>query len=171
MQSCYNVVPMIHAKIKVKRLSPAAVLPTYAHGNKEDAGMDLAAAANYTVLPGQIAAVRCGFAIELPAGIEAQIRSRSGLASKGIVVMNQPGTIDPSFRGEVRVLLANLASPSPFEVKIGDRIAQMVIAEYVGAEVEESEELSESDRGEAGFGSTGVATKKSAKKAPRKRAK
>jgi dUTP pyrophosphatase len=141
-------------KLKLQRLRPDAVLPSYAHGPAEDAGMDLRAVETVTLLPGIPAAVPTGIAIELPSGFEAQIRPRSGLALKhAITLPNSPATIDPGYRGEIRVILLNLGA-APYTIQAGDRIAQMVIATYVAAEWIE-EELSASTRGQGGFGSSG----------------
>jgi dUTP pyrophosphatase len=141
-------------RLKVQRLRHEAVLPSYAHGPEEDAGMDLRAVEPVTLLPGVPTQVPTGIAIELPPGYEAQIRPRSGLALKhAITLPNSPATIDPGYRGEIRVILLNLGS-APYQIERGDRIAQMVIARYVTAEWVE-EELGSSDRGTGGFGSSG----------------
>lgn len=121
------------------------------------AGMDLRANIETPVLipPMQRAIVKTGLFIELPIGYEAQVRPRSGLAAKhGITVLNSPGTIDADYRGEIAVILVNL-STDPFEIKNGDRIAQMVIAKHERAVWQIAETLSETDRGAGGFGSTG----------------
>ena len=141
-------------KIRLKRLSPEASLPAYAHGPFEDAGMDLRSIEHAVLQPGVPKAVATGLAIELPPGYEAQIRPRSGLALKNAIsVPNSPATIDPGYRGEIRVILLNLGRED-YTVNAGDRIAQMVIAKYEPIEWEESE-LSDSARGEGGFGSSG----------------
>jgi dUTP pyrophosphatase len=141
-------------RIKLKRLHPAAELPHYAHGPLEDAGMDLRSVEGATLEPNVPMAVPTGLAIELPPGYEAQIRPRSGLALKhAISLANTPGTIDPGYRGEIKVILINLGK-APFEIHAGDRIAQMVIARYEAIEFEE-DELADSRRGEGGFGSSG----------------
>lgn len=141
-------------QIRVKKLAPQATLPTYAHGPAEDAGMDLTAVATVTLLPGISQLVPTGLAIELPPGFEAQIRPRSGLALKhAITVPNAPATIDPGYRGEVKVILLNLGL-EPYEIQAGDRIAQMVIARYEAIEWVEAD-LAESVRGSGGFGSSG----------------
>ncbi len=141
-------------KIRLQKLSPDASLPVYVHGPHEDAGMDLRAAAGAVLEPGVPQAVPTGLAIELPPGYEAQIRPRSGLALKhAITVPNSPGTIDPAYRGEVKVILLNLGR-EPYAIQPGDRIAQMVIARYEAIEWEEGE-LSETARGAGGFGSSG----------------
>ncbi|HWR54085.1 MAG TPA: dUTP diphosphatase [Bryobacteraceae bacterium] len=140
--------------LRIKRLRLDAWLPEYAHGPEEDAGMDLRAAEAAVLAPGKPALVPTGIAIELPSGYEAQLRPRSGLALKhSITVPNAPATIDPGYRGEVRVILLNLGSEA-YRIERGDRIAQMVIARYERVEWEESE-LNESVRGEGGFGSSG----------------
>ena len=131
-------------------------LPQYA--TPQSAGVDLRAD-----IPGGIvleplgrAMVPTGLYLEIPAGYEAQVRPRSGLAAKkGVTVLNSPGTIDADYRGEVRVILVNLSS-EPFAVEPGERIAQMVIARHEHVEWEEVEVLEESERGAGGFGSTGV---------------
>ena len=121
------------------------------------AGLDLAAApeAPIEIAPGGRAAVPTGLAFEIPAGFEGQVRPRSGLARKlGITIPNAPGTIDSDYRGEVLVLLMNLGT-EPFVVKPGDRIAQLVIAPVVTAELEEVADLGATVRGDGGFGHTG----------------
>jgi dUTP pyrophosphatase len=130
------------------------MVPRYAHGPDEDAGMDLHSVESVTLGPGETKLVPTGLAIELPAGYEAQIRPRSGLALKhSITLPNSPATIDPGYRGEIRVILQNLG-PEPFQISPGERIAQMVIARYEAVEWEEGE-LTDSVRGEGGFGSSG----------------
>jgi len=141
-------------KLKMKRLSPAAVLPSYGH--EGDAGLDLCAAETLEIALGKSLLVRTGIAIELPIGTEAQIRPRSGLALKhGITVLNSPGTIDQGYRGEIKVILINHGS-KVFRVETGDRIAQMVIKPIFTVELEETEVLSGTTRGSDGFGSTGI---------------
>lgn len=141
-------------QLKVRRLLPDAVLPAYAHGPLEDAGMDLCSVVDTTLAPGVPQAVPTGLSIELPPGFEAQVRPRSGLAFKhAITVPNSPGTIDPGYRGEVKVILLNLGQ-NPYSIAKGDRIAQMVIARYEAVELVETD-LSETLRGEGGFGSSG----------------
>jgi dUTP pyrophosphatase len=141
-------------KIRLKKLSAEAVLPTYAHGPEEDAGMDLRAIEHAILKPGLPRTVGTGIAIELPSGYEAQIRPRSGLSLKhAITVPNSPATIDPGYRGEIRVILLNLGQ-TEYSIHPGDRIAQMVIARYEPVEWEEGE-LGDSVRGPGGFGSSG----------------
>ncbi len=141
--------------IKINRVHPDAQLPVYAHGPLEDAGMDLRSVETVTIAPGQTYAVSTGLSIELPPGYEAQIRPRSGLAFKhSITIPNSPGTIDPSYRGEIKAILHNLGS-QPFAIQPGDRIAQMVVAKYEAIQWIEAI-LTESERGAGGFGSSGV---------------
>ncbi len=141
-------------RIRIKKLAPDAHLPEYAHGAHEDAGMDLRAAERIVLPLGEPRLVPTGLAIELPPGFEAQIRPRSGLALKhAITVPNSPATIDPGYRGEIRVILLNLGR-SEYVIEKGDRIAQMVIARYEAVEWDEGE-LAQSARGEGGFGSSG----------------
>lgn len=141
-------------RIHVNLLHPGAILPRYAHGPEEDAGMDLHAVEDVVLEPGVPALVPTGLSIELPPGFEAQIRPRSGLALRhAITLPNAPATIDPGYRGEIRVILLNLGR-EPYRVHKGDRIAQMVIARYESIEWVESE-LSQSRRGAGGFGSSG----------------
>jgi len=130
------------------------MVPRYAHGPDEDAGMDLHSVEATTLEPGETKLVATGLAIELPAGYEAQIRPRSGLALKyAITLPNSPATIDPGYRGEIKVILHNLGRES-FQILPGERIAQMVIARYEAVEWEEGD-LADSRRGEGGFGSSG----------------
>ncbi|HUQ90118.1 MAG TPA: dUTP diphosphatase [Bryobacteraceae bacterium] len=141
-------------RIHIRKLRPEASLPAYAHGPDEDAGMDLKAAANVIVPPGETRLVPTGLALELPPGYEAQIRPRSGLALKhSLTLPNAPATIDPGYRGEVQVILLNLGR-EPYSIQIGDRIAQMIVARYERVEWEEGV-LGNSTRGTGGFGSTG----------------
>jgi len=140
--------------VQFKRLDPAALLPRYAHPG--DAGMDLCACETVTLEPGAYRLVRTGLSMELPADAEAQVRPRSGLALKhGVTLLNTPGTIDAGYRGEVGVILINHGR-EPFHITPGMRIAQMVIASVVRAEIQEAGSLSSTSRGEGGFGSTGV---------------
>ena len=140
------------------RLPHGEGLPLPSYGTALSAGLDLSAAmASQVLAPLERALIPTGFAISLPEGFEAQIRSRSGLAWKnGLVVLNSPGTIDADYRGELKVILINLGSEA-FEITRGMRIAQMVIAPVSHVRLEESETLPEAlSRGEGGFGSTGV---------------
>ena len=141
-------------KLAVRRIDPAAQLPTYAHPG--DAGMDVRSIEELTLAPGARALVRTGLVFQLPPDAEAQVRPRSGLALRhGVTVLNSPGTIDAGYRGEVGVVLVNLGQ-EPFRVEKGMKIAQVVVAHVVRAEIEEVFETDETDRGAGGFGSTGV---------------
>jgi dUTP pyrophosphatase len=139
-------------KIRIKKLHPDAILPTYAHGADEDAGLDLRAVERIVLTTGMAYAVPTGIAIELPSGYEAQIRPRSGMALKHAVTVNF-GTIDPGYRGEIRVIMFNLGQ-SQYIVEKGDRIAQLIVSRYESIDWEESD-LSDSLRGDGGFGSSG----------------
>ena len=139
--------------VRFKRIHPDAAIPAYAHPS--DAGMDVRSVEDLTIAPGGRALVRTGLVMMLPPMYEAQVRPRSGLALKhGVTVLNTPGTIDSGYRGEVGVILANFGD-SPFEVRKGDKVAQIVFAPVVQPGVEETEAIDETDRGEGGFGSTG----------------
>ena len=141
-------------KIRINKLHSRALLPEYAHGPLEDAGMDVRALEGALLEPNVPHAVPTGLALEIPAGYEVQIRPRSGLALKhSITLPNSPATIDPGYRGELKVILLNLGK-APYEVHAGDRIAQMVVARYEAVEWEEGE-LADSARGTDGFGSSG----------------
>lgn len=143
--------------MKIRIINKSAhELPHYETG--ASAGMDLRAniSENVTLQPLERAIIKTGLYIELPVGYEAQVRPRSGLAAKkGITVLNAPGTIDADYRGEVGVILVNLSN-EPFTIENGERIAQMVIAKHERAIWEQVNELSDTARGEGGFGSTGV---------------
>ena len=141
-------------QIRIQRIHPAAILPAYAHGPAEDAGMDLHAVEEVTLAPGVPVLVPTGLTIEIPDGFEAQVRPRSGLALKHAITMpNAPGTIDPGYRGEVRVIMLNLGR-EPYTIHAGDRIAQMIVARYEAVEWQEAA-LADSARGTGGFGSSG----------------
>ena len=146
---------MTAAELRVLRLRPSARLP--ARASEGAAGLDLCADldAPVSLAPGAFALVPTGIAIALPPGHEGQVRPRSGLAAKhGVTVLNAPGTIDEDYRGEVMVLLVNHGR-EPFEVKGGDRIAQLVICPVERARLEIVAELDATDRGAGGYGSTG----------------
>jgi dUTP pyrophosphatase len=141
-------------QIRIQRVHPGAILPAYAHGPGEDAGMDLRSVEDVTLPPGVPCLVPTGLTIELPPGYEAQVRPRSGMALKhAIASPNAPGTIDPGYRGEIRVILLNLGR-EPYTVHAGDRIAQLIVARYEAVEWVEGD-LAESQRGAGGFGSSG----------------
>lgn len=146
--------------IQFKKLSHAKDLPLPSYESKAAAGMDLRAALGEPIelAPSARTLVPTGLKMALPAGYEAQIRPRSGLAYRnGITMLNTPGTIDADYRGELKVLAVNLGT-DPFVIRHGDRIAQMVIAPVIQGEVKEVTSLSSTERGEGGFGSTGVSS-------------
>jgi dUTP pyrophosphatase len=141
-------------KLRWTRLSEDARPPAPAHPG--DAGHDLCAAEPARIEPGERASVGTGLALEIPDGYAGLVLPRSGLAARhGIALVNAPGLIDSGYRGEVRVLLLNTDPHEPFEVAVGDRIAQLVLAAYASPELEEVGELATSARGAGGFGSTG----------------
>lgn len=150
--------------VAIQALPHAEGLNLPAYATAQSAGMDIEAAiaadAPVTLQPGARAVIPAGFGIALPAGFEAQIRGRSGLAVKnGVTVLNAPGTIDADYRGEVKVILINHGQ-EPFTVTRGMRIAQMIVASYAAVEWQAVESLDETARGAGGFGSTGIAAKK-----------
>ena len=147
-----------NVQVAITRLPHNADLPLPSYETEQAAGMDLPAAVedDLVIEPGSRAMVPTGLAIALPAGYEAQVRPRSGLAAKnGVTVLNSPGTVDADYRGEVKVILINLGD-APFTVTRGMRIAQMVIAPVTRAATVEVAVLPETARGAGGFGSTGV---------------
>ncbi|RMF56460.1 MAG: dUTP diphosphatase [Calditrichaeota bacterium] len=140
--------------VRIKRLHDRARMPEYAHLG--DSGADLFAAESVTLQPMERRAVGTGLAAEVPRGVELQVRPKSGLALKsGLTVLNTPGTIDYGYRGEIRVILVNL-SQAPYRVEEGQKIAQLVAAPVFYARFQETDVLSETSRGEGGFGSTGL---------------
>jgi len=142
-------------EIQLQRLSHGDGLPVPTYATDGAAGLDVVAAEDLILAPGQRHAVATGFSIAIPEGYEVQVRPRSGLALKhGITCLNTPGTIDHDYRGEVKVILANLGT-EPFEVRRGERIAQLVPAVVTKAHFSEVVELNETSRGAGGFGSTG----------------
>ncbi|USG61349.1 dUTP diphosphatase [Sneathiella marina] len=150
---------MNNVNISVSRLPHNLDLPLPSYETPQSAGMDLRAAVDGTVEipPGGRALVPTGLKIALPEGFEAQIRPRSGLALKnGITLPNSPGTIDADYRGELGIILLNTGEET-FNIKRGDRIAQMIVSPVIQAGWHEMENLGETARGEGGFGSTGVA--------------
>jgi len=139
--------------LRVNRLTSSAILPDRAHAS--DAGLDLYSAVDVTIPPGETRLVGTGVALELPPGTEGQIRPRSGLALKhGVTVLNSPGTIDEGYRGELGVILINHGRAT-FEVRHGMKIAQLVVQSRLALDVVEATQLSDTDRGSGGFGSTG----------------
>lgn len=166
-----------NVRVRVVRLEHALNLPLPAYQSKGAAGLDLVAAIDtqrpLTLAPGARALVPTGLILELPPGYEAQVRPRSGLAlNYGITVLNSPGTIDSDYRGEVSVVLANLGY-APFEIRRGERIAQLVITPVTRANLVEVSTVSGTVRGDGGFGSTGTSppkAKQTLKAAPKKKA-
>jgi dUTP pyrophosphatase len=143
-------------RIAVQRLPHGEGLPLPVYATAGAAGMDVVAAEDLTLAPGGRHAVATGFAIAIPEGYEVQVRPRSGLALKhGVTCLNTPGTIDSDYRGEVKVILANLGD-APFPIARGDRIAQLVPAPVQRADLAEVASLDETARGAGGFGSTGT---------------
>jgi len=146
-------------KVEIRQLPHAEGLALPAYQSADAAGLDLLAAvadnAPLVLAPGKHATVPTGLAVALPPGFEAQVRPRSGLAARhGVTVLNSPGTIDADYRGEISVILINHGD-APFIIRRGERIAQMVIAPVVRAELAVAASLSATDRGSGGFGSTG----------------
>jgi len=142
-------------EIRLFRLAHGEGLPLPRYASEDAAGLDVSSAEDRTLEPGQRHAFATGFAIEIPRGYEVQVRPRSGLAIRhGITCLNTPGTIDSDYRGEVKVILVNLGQ-EPFEVRRGERIAQLVPAPVLRASFVEASELAETARGAGGFGSTG----------------
>jgi len=143
--------------LKIRKISKEAVIPQYAHSG--DAGMDLYSIEEKCIQPGETVLIHTGIQIELPENMEAQIRPRSGLAlNHSVTVLNSPGTIDEGYRGEICIILINHGKNN-FKVEKNMRIAQMVINQFVHAEISEVQELSHSERAEKGFGSTGLKNK------------
>lgn len=151
---------MTSIRLRLKRLPHGADLPLPAYQSAGAAGLDLHAAvpadAPLVIAPGAFAAIPTGIALALPPGTEAQLRPRSGLAARhGVTVLNAPGTVDADYRGELQVLLVNLG-PAAFTVRRGERIAQLVVAPVLRAELAETDRLDDTRRGAGGFGSTGT---------------
>jgi dUTP pyrophosphatase len=147
--------PFPDIEIRFKRLPHGQDLPLPGYATAHAAGMDVVAAESLILEPGSRFAVATGFAIAIPVGYEVQVRPRSGLALKhGITCLNSPGTIDADYRGEVKVILANLGT-EPFSIGRGERIAQLVPAPVQHARFVEVEDLDGTARGQGGFGSTG----------------
>jgi len=145
-------------KIKIKRLKRDGGLPFPAYESEGSSGMDIRAGVvePVTLQPGEIVLIPTGLAISIPRGYEAQIRPRSGLALRnGIGLVNSPGTIDSDYRGEVGIILINWGS-KPFVIRRGDRIAQMVISKVYSADIVEVEDFAQTQRGEGGFGHSGL---------------
>lgn len=140
--------------VQIQRIDKGLPLPDYARAG--DAGMDVYSTIDCTIAPGQRAIVPIGIAIALPEGFVCFAHPRSGLAAKnGISIVNSPGTIDSGYRGEIKIILINTDAKESFQVKRGDRIAQLVFQKFESARFFEVEVLPESQRGGGGFGSTG----------------
>jgi dUTP pyrophosphatase len=149
---------MDSVRVALRRLPQGEGLPSPQYASEHAAGADICAAVReqLTLLPGARALVPTGFSIALPVGYEAQVRPRSGLAIRaGVTCLNSPGTIDADYRGEVQIVLANFGT-EPFVIRRGDRIAQIVVAPVARASFEVVEELPPTERGDGGFGSTGL---------------
>ena len=141
-------------RIPIKVLDPGLSLPSYARAG--DAGLDLLAAEDVSLKPGERAAVRTGVAVAIPEGFAGFVHARSGRAlEEGLALANAPGLIDSGYRGEIRVIVVNLDQDSSIDIRRGERIAQLVIQPVAFAELHEVDELPPSGRGEGGFGSTG----------------
>lgn len=147
-------------KLGFKKVHPDAKLPTYAHVG--DSGMDVYAVEDVRLQDSKPTIVSTGLIADIPTGYELQVRPRSGLATKGVTVWNSPGSVDASYRGIIGVILCYISQNKDetavkyFDIKKGDRIAQLVFAPVTRAEIVEVNEVSETDRGAGGFGSTGV---------------
>ena len=145
-------------RIRLKRLPHAQGLPLPAYASPGASGMDVCAAVEEEVVlaPGQVGLVPTGVQVEIPAGYEIQVRPRSGLALRNrIGLLNSPGTVDSDYRGEIQIILINFGS-EPFAVRRGDRIAQLVVARVERGKWVETQDLGETERGEGGFGSSGI---------------
>jgi len=142
-------------ELQVARLRDDAILPAQAYDG--DAGLDLAACEHAELGPGERAAVGTGIAVAIPDGYAGLVLPRSGLAARhGLTIVNAPGLIDSGYRGELKVIILNTDSREPFVIEPGMRIAQLVLVEVASVHLAEVEELSESERGAAGFGSSGM---------------
>ncbi|MBL7059335.1 dUTP diphosphatase [Candidatus Pacearchaeota archaeon] len=141
-------------KIQIKKISEDAIIPKYVH--EGDSGFDFYSIEDHKLAPGKRILVKTGLQMSIPLGYELQIRPKSGLALKnGITILNTPGTIDAGYRGEIGIILINL-SEEEYSIEKGKKIAQGVVCRVENPEIEEVDELSETSRGEGGFGSTGL---------------
>ena len=146
---------MTRLEIPLKQLDEGLQMPACAYAG--DAGVDLRSAEDLVLAPFERAMVPCGFSIAIPEGHAGFVLPRSGLAAKhGISIVNAPGLIDSGYRGEIKVILVNLDAEESFEIKRGDRIAQLVILATPEVDYQPADELPESERGEGGFGSSGL---------------
>ena len=140
---------------RIQLLIAGSPVPTYSHPG--DAGADLSSSEALILAPGERALVGTGISIALPRGFVGFVVPRSGLATKhGITIVNSPGTVDSGYRGELKVTLLNTDPSNSFEIRQGDRIAQLIVMPYVQAQFVKVDKLPESERGESGFGSTGL---------------
>ncbi len=140
--------------LKIKKINQKAILPKYAHDG--DAGMDVYSTEDYDLKPMERKAIPTGLVLEIPEGYEIQVRAKSGLAlNYGIALPNAPGTIDSGYRGELKVILINYSDKS-YEIKTGQKIAQLVLAKYEKADIVEIEKIGNTTRSDGGFGSTGL---------------
>lgn len=146
---------MNEVSIEIKRLDGELPLPRYQHAG--DAGLDLCSAENVVLAPGERRVIGTGIAVAIPEGFVGLGAPRSGLAARdGLSMVNSPGVVDSGYRGEIKVILVNLDPHEPISIQRGDRISQLLIVPVARARVIEREELSETDRGDAGLGSTGI---------------
>ena len=146
---------MASISVPIKNLDPALEVPSYTR--EGDAGLDLKSTVDAVLLPFQRSLIPCGISVAIPQGYAGFVVPRSGLAAKhGISIVNAPGLIDSNYRGEIKAILVNLDPEHPFEIKRGDRIAQLVIMETPQVKLVEVDELNSTNRGESGFGSSGV---------------
>lgn len=142
-------------ELPIKRLDAKAIMPSYAH--EGDAGLDLHSLIDITIKPFERTLIPTGFALSIPEGYAGLVLPRSGLSSKtGLTLINAPGLIDSGYRGEVKISVVNLDANTPVAIKAGDRIAQLLITPYLSATLKEFDSLDESQRGEGGFGSSGL---------------
>jgi dUTP pyrophosphatase len=141
-------------KLHFKKLDPSVNMPSY--GSKDAAGLDIEANESVSVYVNASRIIGTGLAVEIPDGYELQVRPRSGLSAKtGLMICNSPGTIDSDYRGEIKIIMRNVDRDRSYRINKGERIAQLVLAPVVRASVEEVQELSSTERGENGLGSTG----------------
>ena len=147
--------PIDNVAVSIKRLDDSLELPSYAYPG--DAGLDLRAADDAVLEPFERKAIPCGIALAIPRGYAGFVLPRSGLAAKhGISIVNAPGLIDSDYRGEIKVILVNMDAHEAFEIKRGDRIAQLVIMAVPVVDLQETDDLPDTERGLGGFGSSGV---------------
>jgi len=141
-------------KLQFKKLDPSVNMPSY--GSKDAAGLDIEANESTSIYVNTSKIIGTGLAVEIPDGYELQVRPRSGLSAKtGLMICNSPGTIDSDYRGEIKIIMRNVDRDRSYRINKGERIAQLVLAPVVRASVEEVQELSSTERGENGLGSTG----------------